>query len=156
MAKIFISNQGHPLIEGAIYRDRKNKEFVVKKIRESYNTESPYKVCLKSITDGITRETTLYGSYYSDCNDHRDIIEKLVLEKQTDMNYVMPLNQMDSFSTKKYMVTTDQGQFLGIYESEEEAVKKAKQGLRQDNAFYIFKAISKVSPKPIDAEIEEY
>jgi len=71
------------------------------------------------------------------------------------MEYMYPITRQVTDEGLKFVVANMNGTVLCQKDSLKDAKKAAQGALKQDTSFMIFEAVCKVSPKPLDAEIEE-
>ena len=60
-----------------------------------------------------------------------------------------------STDNKFIVVDTNNRSLVGSYANLKEAKKEALKALKVDKSFIIFEAVTKISPKPIDADVED-
>lgn len=75
--------------------------------------------------------------------------------KKKDKDMMLPIRSVAEQGKKFVVIDTSTQNTVGSYETLELAQSAAKRALKQDSEFYIFQAVSRVAPKPIDADIEE-
>lgn len=71
------------------------------------------------------------------------------------MEHMYPITRQVSDEGLKFVVANMNGTILCQKDNLKDAKKAAQGALKQDTSFMIFEAVCKVSPKPLDAEIEE-
>lgn len=95
------------------------------------------------------------GKHYY--QDNPDLIIPEEKDMYTDTPYISTnyLTKVEDDKENFVIVNKSGGGILGSATTLEEAKTKAQKSLKQDSDYYIFQAVARVTPKPLDADIEE-
>ena len=106
-------------------------------------------------------EDNFKGSLYFDDKgihifNNFEIIGLLKNQEENIMYLPTTIINIKSDNKRFVIVDMEDSSILGIFSTLEEAKKEAQRQLEQGSEFYILQVVSKITPKPLDAEIEDF